>query len=119
MPSLTIPFISSAQRLPNGNTLITEGSGGRIIEVKYRVRRLEKVAYTVQDPVTQKYLKPERLVPVNEKFRSIAEDATRGRPTDLMRARVLASRVIHTDDTPVPVLDPELTKPGPAASGST
>ncbi|THB81354.1 MAG: thioredoxin [Desulfobacteraceae bacterium] len=27
------PFISSAQRLPNGNTLITEGSGGRVIEV--------------------------------------------------------------------------------------
>ncbi|MFZ7101178.1 MAG: aryl-sulfate sulfotransferase [Peptococcaceae bacterium] len=27
------PFISSAQRLPNGNTLITEGSGGRIMEV--------------------------------------------------------------------------------------
>lgn len=27
------PFISNAQRLPNGNTLITEGSDGRIIEV--------------------------------------------------------------------------------------
>jgi len=27
------PLISSAQRLPNGNTLITEGSGGRIFEV--------------------------------------------------------------------------------------
>jgi len=27
------PFISGQQRLPNGNTLITEGSGGRIIEV--------------------------------------------------------------------------------------
>lgn len=27
------PFISGAQRLPNGNTLITEGSGGRIFEV--------------------------------------------------------------------------------------
>ncbi|RYD04907.1 hypothetical protein N752_12025 [Desulforamulus aquiferis] len=27
------PFISSAQRLPNGNTFITEGSGGRLIEV--------------------------------------------------------------------------------------
>jgi hypothetical protein len=27
------PFISSVQRLPNGNSLITEGSGGRIIEV--------------------------------------------------------------------------------------
>ena len=27
------PFISSAQRLPNGNTLITEGSAGRIFEI--------------------------------------------------------------------------------------
>lgn len=27
------PFISSAQRLPNGNTLICEGSNGRLIEV--------------------------------------------------------------------------------------
>ena len=27
------PFISGAQRLPNGNTLICEGSGGRLIEV--------------------------------------------------------------------------------------
>lgn len=27
------PFISSVQRLANGNTLITEGSGGRIFEV--------------------------------------------------------------------------------------
>ncbi|KJS88136.1 MAG: thioredoxin [Peptococcaceae bacterium BICA1-8] len=27
------PFISGAQRLPNGNTLITEGSGGKLIEV--------------------------------------------------------------------------------------
>jgi len=27
------PFISSAQRLPNGNTLVTEGAEGRVIEV--------------------------------------------------------------------------------------
>ncbi len=27
------PFISSAQRLPNGNTLVTEGSDGRVLEV--------------------------------------------------------------------------------------
>lgn len=27
------PFISSAQRMPNGNTLITEGGGGRLFEV--------------------------------------------------------------------------------------
>ena len=27
------PYISSAQRLPNGNTLITQGSDGRVFEV--------------------------------------------------------------------------------------
>ena len=27
------PYVSSAQRLPNGNTLVTEGSDGRVIEV--------------------------------------------------------------------------------------
>ena len=27
------PFVSSAQRLPNGNTLICEGSEGRLLEV--------------------------------------------------------------------------------------
>jgi hypothetical protein len=33
-------FVSSAQRLPNGNTLITEGNGGRLIEI---TRELETV----------------------------------------------------------------------------
>jgi hypothetical protein len=33
MGRLYSAFVCSAQRLPNGNTLITEGSGGRIIEV--------------------------------------------------------------------------------------
>jgi hypothetical protein len=35
MPNIRLfsNFISSAQRLPNGNTLITEGASGRIIEV--------------------------------------------------------------------------------------
>ena len=27
------PYVSSAQRLPNGNTLVTEGSDGRVFEV--------------------------------------------------------------------------------------
>jgi len=33
MNRLYSSFVSSAQRLPNGNTMITEGNGGRIIEV--------------------------------------------------------------------------------------
>ena len=42
------PFISSAQRLPNGNTLITEGSGGRILEV------------TVDHRLVWEYISPHR-----------------------------------------------------------
>jgi len=67
---------------------------GLTIEIKYRVQRWEKAAYAVQDPMTQKYLNAERLVPVNENFRSIAEEAARGKPTDLMRARALYDHVI-------------------------
>jgi len=68
---------------------------GRTIEIKYRVQRLEKAAYAVQEPMTQKYLKPERLVPLNENFRTIAEEVTRGKATDLMRARALYDHVIE------------------------
>jgi transglutaminase-like putative cysteine protease len=67
---------------------------GRTIEIRYRVQRVEKTAYAVQDPMTKKYLSPERLVPLNENFRSIAEEVTGGKPTDLMRARALYDHVI-------------------------
>ncbi|AQS06013.1 aryl-sulfate sulfotransferase [Clostridium beijerinckii] len=40
------PFVSSAQRLPNGNTLITEGSDGRIFEV------------TVEHEIVWEYINP-------------------------------------------------------------
>ncbi len=47
------PFISSAQRLPNGNTLITEGSGGRIIEVT----REHEVVWEYISPYWGKFFK--------------------------------------------------------------
>jgi transglutaminase-like putative cysteine protease len=72
----------------------TPAESGRTIEIKYRVERVEKSAYAVQDPMTQKYLNPERLVPLNEDFRNLATNATRGRATDLMRARALYDHVI-------------------------
>ena len=82
----------------HGNKVIflaaTPAESGQTIEIKYRVRRVEKSAYAVQDPMTQKYLSPERLVPLNENFRNLAEEATRGRTTDLMRARALYDHVI-------------------------
>jgi hypothetical protein len=46
-------FVSSAQRLPNGNTLITEGNGGRIIEVTPR----HEIAWEYVSPYYHRVLK--------------------------------------------------------------
>lgn len=67
---------------------------GKTIEIIYRVKRREKYPYTTEDRSAQEYLKPERLVPNDESFRDIAEEVTRGKKTDLMRARALYDHVI-------------------------
>lgn len=53
-------FISSAQRLPNGNTLITEGSGGRLMEVT----RDHELVWEYISPYWGKYL------PINMIYRA-------------------------------------------------
>jgi len=67
---------------------------GKTIEIRYRVKRFEKSTYAVREPAPEKYLKPESLVPTNETFRAIAEQVTRGKTTDLARARALYDHVI-------------------------
>jgi transglutaminase-like putative cysteine protease len=67
---------------------------GQTIEVRYQVRRFEKSAYAVADPMTQRYLKPDRLVPLNETFRSVAQQVTKGKTSDLDRGRALYDHVI-------------------------
>ena len=54
------PFVSSAQRLPNGNTLITAGATGSIIEV------------TAQHEVVWEYITPYwgKIVPINQVYRA-------------------------------------------------
>ncbi|MBI5386147.1 MAG: transglutaminase domain-containing protein [Verrucomicrobia bacterium] len=82
----------------HGNNVLfltaSPAESGRTIEIRYRVQRVEKAAYAVQEPMTQKYLNPERLVPADENFRTLAEEASRGRTTDLTRARALYDHVI-------------------------
>jgi hypothetical protein len=46
-------FVSSAQRLPNGNTLVTEGNGGRIIEVTPE----REIVWEYISPYTHRMLK--------------------------------------------------------------
>jgi hypothetical protein len=48
--SLYSSFVSSAQRLPNGNTLITEGQGGRLFEVTSQ----HEIVWEYLSPYTQK-----------------------------------------------------------------
>ncbi len=67
---------------------------GKTVEIRYQVKRLEKAAYPdgTRDPA--KYLKPERLVPVNEEFRQVAQRVVEGKKGDLVRARALYDHVV-------------------------
>ena len=54
------PFVSAAQRLPNGNTLITEGASGMLLEV------------TREHEVVWEYISPYwgKIVPINQVYRA-------------------------------------------------
>jgi transglutaminase-like putative cysteine protease len=67
---------------------------GKTIELRYRVVRKEKAAYTAEATEARRYLRPEQLVPVNETFRTLAQKATAGKTDDLERAKALYDHVI-------------------------
>jgi transglutaminase-like putative cysteine protease len=67
---------------------------GKTVEIRYRVVRKEKSAYPATVAEAARYLRPERLVPVNETFRSLAEKAVAGRSGELQRAKALYDHVI-------------------------
>ena len=67
---------------------------GKIIEIRSNIRRLEKGVYASQTPAPGQYLNPERLVPANETFRSIAAKVVEGKTGDLVRARALYDHTI-------------------------
>src|SRR5438067_13597760 len=48
---------------------------GKTIELRYRVVRKEKAAYSASGDDAVRYLRPEKLVPVNETFKTLAEQA--------------------------------------------
>jgi len=67
---------------------------GKTIELRYKVVRKEKAAYPAGHADATRYLRPEKLVPVNERFRRLAEWATAGKTDDLERAKALYDEVI-------------------------
>jgi len=67
---------------------------GKTIEFRYRVVRREKVAYPASNAEAARYLRPEKLVPINETFRTLAQKAAAGKTDDLERAKALYDHVI-------------------------
>jgi transglutaminase-like putative cysteine protease len=69
-------------------------ASSEVVELRYYVKRIEKNVYEEKITSPDKYLDSERLVPVNEKFRDIAEEIVEGKEGDLERARALYDHVI-------------------------
>ena len=67
---------------------------GKTIELRYRVVRREKAAYRASGEDVARYLRPEKLVPVNETFKTLARDAVAGKQNDLERAKALYEHVV-------------------------
>src|SRR6266498_6137458 len=67
---------------------------GKTIEVRYRVVRKEKAPYPANNVEAARYLRPEKLVPVDETFRTLGQKATAGKTDDLDRAKALYDHVM-------------------------
>lgn len=67
---------------------------GKNIEMRYRVVRKEKAAYPASNAETARYLRPEKLVPINQTFKTLAAKATAGKTNDLERGKALYDHVI-------------------------
>ena len=67
---------------------------GKTIELRYHVVRKEKSAYPASGADAARYLRPEKLVPVNETFKTLALEAVAEKSDDLERAKALYDHVI-------------------------
>jgi transglutaminase-like putative cysteine protease len=67
---------------------------GKTVEIRYHVVRREKAAYAATSSEAAHYLRPEKLVPINETFRTLAGKAAAGKTDDVERAKALYDHVI-------------------------
>jgi len=88
------------QEQANGNTIwyltLSPEHSHQKVTITYRVERHEKAAYREQDTVVQKYLQASSLMPVGDRFGTIASAAIKEKQanTPLTRARALYDYVI-------------------------
>ncbi len=69
---------------------------GKTVDVRYHVRRVEKAAYVPGINDLEKNLRPDRLVPINDDFKKIADEVVAGKNGDLVRARAIYDHVIDS-----------------------
>jgi len=67
---------------------------GKMIELRYLVVRKEKAAYPSKGEDPGRFLRPEKLVPLNKTFKTLAEQATAGKKDDVDRAKALYDHVL-------------------------
>src|SRR5260370_31886271 len=67
---------------------------GKTIELRYLVVRKEKAAYPATGEDPSRFLRPEKLVPLNETFKTLADQATAGKKDDLDPAKALYDHVL-------------------------
>jgi len=73
---------------------LTPEHAGRTIEIRSNVTRREKTPYADEDMRLQQFLSPNRLIPVNDRFRDIADEVLEGKVGELVRARALYDHTI-------------------------
>lgn len=73
----------------------TPSDSNATLRLSYVVERHEKSAYPATEKDFTRYLKSDRLVPVNERFEAIARQATRRKTSDLERGRALYDHVLN------------------------
>jgi len=75
---------------------LSPNDSNKIVTLHFHVKRLEKPPYDDPDTQPEKFLNPERLVPLNENFLSIAKQVLQNVSvdSDLVRARALYDHVI-------------------------
>lgn len=70
------------------------GDAGKTVELRYRVVRKEKAAYPASAEESRRYLGPEKLVPADQTFKTLADEAVAGKTGDLDRAKALYDHVL-------------------------
>ncbi len=84
--------------LEHGNKILFLELGpedsGRHVEIRYHVRRRETASYAADEHEAARYLAADDLVPINENFRTVAQEVTAGKKTNIRRARAIYDHVI-------------------------